>query len=227
MLFTYLDGKIAFRGAAVKISENNCVYSNGLMARKYELKRRAERQKETRRRITEAAVGLHGTVGPARASISAIAEKAGVQRLTVYRHFPDERALFAACTGHYLSENPPPDPESWPGISDPEDRLRVALAEVYGYYRRNEPMMSNSVRDAEAKPVIYEVLGPFFERWERMRSALSHGWGARGGRRELLLAAIGHALDFAAWRSLARGQGLDDGRAVEVMVSMVRCVARE
>ena len=159
MLFTYLDGKIAVRSAAVKVSENNRVYSNGLMARKYELKRRAERQEETRRRITEAAVELHGTVGPARASISAIAEKAGVQRLTVYRHFPDERALFAACTGHYLSENPPPDPEPWTGIADPEDRLRAALAEVYGYYRRNEPMMSNSVRDAEAKPVIYEVLG--------------------------------------------------------------------
>ncbi len=140
---------------------------------------------------------------------------------------PHPWALLAACTGHYLANNPPPDPEPWTAVPDPEDRLRAALAEVYGYYRRNEPMMSNSVRDAEAKPVIYEVLGPFFERWERMRSVLSHGWGARGGRRELLLAAIGHALDFAAWRSLARGQGLDDGRAVEVMVSMVRCVARE
>ncbi len=197
------------------------------MARKYELKRRAERQEETRRRITEAAVELHGTVGPARASISAIAEKAGVQRLTVYRHFPDERALFAACTGHYLSQNPPPDPEPWTGIADPEDRLRVALAEVYGYYRRNEPMMSNSVRDAEAKPVMYEVLGPFFRRWERMRYVLSDGWGAHGERRKLLLAAIGHALDFAAWRSLARGQGLADELAVELMVLTVRCATRE
>ncbi len=197
------------------------------MARKYELKRRAEKQEETRRRITKAAVELHETVGPAHASISAIAERAGVQRLTVYRHFPDERALFAACTGHYLSNNPPPDPEPWAGISDPEARLRAALAEVYGYYRRNEPMMSNSVRDAPSKPVIFEVLAPLFERWERMRSVLSAGWGTRGGRHELLLAAVGHALDFATWRSLVRGQGLDDERAVEIMVCAVRCAARE
>jgi AcrR family transcriptional regulator len=197
------------------------------MARKYELKRRAEKQEETRRRITEAAVELHETVGPARASISAIAERAGVQRLTVYRHFPDERALFAACTGHYLSNNPPPDPSPWAGISDPEARLRAALAEVYGYYHRNEPMMSNSVRDALSKPVIFEVLAPLFERWERMRRVLSAGWGTSGGRHELLLAAVGHALDFATWRSLVRGQGLDDGRAVEIMVCAVRCAARE
>ncbi len=111
---------------------------------------------------------------------------------------PHPWALFAACTGHYLANNPPPDPEPWTAVPDPEDRLRAALAEVYGYYRRNEPMMSNSVRDAEAKPVIYEVLGPFFERWERMRSILSDGWGTSGGRHELLLAAVGHALDFAA-----------------------------
>ena len=119
---------------------------------------------------------------------------------------------------------PPPDPEPWATVPDPEERLGAALAEVYDYYRRNEPMMSNSVRDAEAKPVMYEVLGPFFERWERMRSVLSEGWGTRGGRHELLLAAVGHALDFTTWR--ARGQGLDDGRAVEVMARAVRCVAR-
>jgi AcrR family transcriptional regulator len=196
------------------------------MTRKYELKRRAEKQEETRRRITEAAVGLHETVGPARTTISAIAERAGVQRLTVYRHFPDERALFAACTGHYLAANPPPDPGPWAGVSDPEVRLRRALTEVYAYYGRNEPMYSNSVRDAPLKPVVFEVLGPFFEHWGRMRDILSVGWGVRSRRRELLLAAIGHALDFEAWQSLTRRQELDDEQAVEVMVCAVRCVAR-
>lgn len=196
------------------------------MTRKYELKRRAERQAETRRRIVEAAVGLHETVGPARATISAIAERAGVQRLTVYRHFPDERALFAACTGHYLSANPPPDPEPWAGISDPEARLRRALTEVYAYYERTEPMFSSSVRDAPLKPVVFEVLAPFFEHWERMRDVLAVGWRTRGKRRELLLAAIGHALDFEAWRSLVREQGLDDEKAIELMVGMVRCLMR-
>jgi AcrR family transcriptional regulator len=194
------------------------------MTRKYELKRRAERQEETRRRIVEAAVELHETVGPARATISAIAERAGVQRLTVYRHFPDERALYAACTGHYLSVNPPPDPTPWTKISDPEVRLKRALAEIYDFYRRTEPMMSNSIRDAPLKPVILEVSAPFFERWEQMRDVLSVGWGVRGKRRELLLAAIGHALDFGTWYSLVRQQELDDERAVEVMVGMVRCL---
>jgi AcrR family transcriptional regulator len=196
------------------------------MTRKYELKRRAERQEETRRRIVEAAIELHETVGPARTTISAIAEKAGVQRLTVYRHFPDERGLFSACTGHYLSINPPPDPTPWAGISDPEVRLKRALAEVYVFYRRTEPMMSNSIRDAPLKPVILDVSAPFFERWERMQDVLAVGWRVRGRRRELLLAAIGHALDFEAWRSLVRQQCLDDEQAIEVMVGMVRCLVR-
>ncbi|MGF1473274.1 MAG: TetR/AcrR family transcriptional regulator [Rubrobacteraceae bacterium] len=193
------------------------------MVRKYEQKKRAENQEETRRRITEATVELHELVGPAHTTISAIAEKAGVQRLTVYRHFPDERALFSACTGHFLQMNPPPDPGSWADVSDPELRLRRGLGEVYAYYRRVEPMLSASIRDAPLKPVLVEVLAPFFEHWERMRGVLAVGWGVGGGRRELLHAAIGHALDFVAWRSLVRQQGLTDEQAVELMVCMVRC----
>lgn len=196
------------------------------MTRKYEQKERAEKQEETRRRITEAAVELHETVGPAHATISAIAEKAGVQRLTVYRHFPDERALFSACTTHYQAENPLPDPGPWGVIPNPETRLWHALTEVYAYYRRTEPMMSNSVRDMPLKPILFEILAPFFEHWERMRDVLAVGWRVRGKRRELLLAAIGHALDFGTWRSLVRQQGLDDERAIELMVCTVRCVSR-
>ncbi len=106
------------------------------MTRKYDMKRRAKRQEETRQRIVEATVELHKTVGMARTTISAIAEKAGVERLTVYRHFPDERALFSACSGHWNAANPPPDPASWTQVADPEERLRSALSEVYAYHRR-------------------------------------------------------------------------------------------
>lgn len=197
------------------------------MTRKYELKRRAEKQEETRRRITEATVELHETLGPAQTTISAIAERAGVQRLTVYRHFPDERALFTACTSHYQAENPPPDPAPWTRIADPVARLRSALTEVYAYHSRTEPMVSSTMRDISQKPVMFEILQPFFQHWERMRDVLAVGWEVRGERRELLLAAIGHGLDFSTWRSLVREQGLDDEQAIELIMRMARCVARD
>lgn len=196
------------------------------MARKYELKRRAEQQEETRWRIVEAAVEMHETLGPARTTISAIAEKAGVQRLTVYRHFPDERALFYACTGHYFGANPPPDPSSWTRVADPEQRLKIALAEVYSYHRRTEPMMANAIRDASVHPLTRELAEPYFQHWEGMRDVLVVGWGARGRRRQLLLAAIAHALAFQTWHSLLRQQGLDDEQAVELMVCTVGCAAK-
>ena len=106
------------------------------MSRKYQLNKRAERQQETRRRIEAAAIALHEEVGGVAATITAIAERAGVSRLTVYRHFPDERSLLTACTGTYLAANPPPDPRDWARIPDPAVRLRIALAELYPYYRR-------------------------------------------------------------------------------------------
>jgi AcrR family transcriptional regulator len=196
------------------------------MKRKYELKRRAEKQEETRRRIVEATVSLHESVGPARATVSAVAQRAGVQRLTVYRHFPDERALLAACSGHWVAMNPAPDPAPWRKVRDPEERLREALGEVYDFYGRTEPMMANLVRDAPKMPVLAELLAPYGQYLAAVRGILAAGWGARGKRRELLLAAIGHALDFATWRSLVRGQEMDVERAVELMVRMVRCAAR-
>ncbi len=143
------------------------------MTRKYDMRRRAKRQEETRRRIVEATIELHETIGMARTTISAIAERAGVQRLTVYRHFPDERALFRACSGHWSAANPPPDPTSWTQISDPEERLRGALAAVYAYHRQTEPMISNVVRDAQVHPPTREVSEPYFRHWERMRYVLA------------------------------------------------------
>jgi AcrR family transcriptional regulator len=197
------------------------------MARKYEMKRRAHRQEETRRRITEAAVELHQALGPAKTTISAIAERAGVQRLTVYRHFPDERALLSACSGHWTASNPPPEPGSWSQVADPQERLRLALGEVYAYHRRTEPMMSNIVREAPVKPVLLEVAEPYFRHWERMRYVLATGWGVGDERLALLLATLGHALDFQTWRSLVRQQGLSDEQAVEAMAGMVRCLTRD
>jgi AcrR family transcriptional regulator len=197
------------------------------VTRKYDMKRRAKRQEETRRRIVEATVEMHESVGMARTTISAIAEKAGVQRLTVYRHFPDERALFTACRGHWLAANPPPDPASWSQVLDPEERLRKALAEVYAYHRRTEPMIANLVRDAQVMPLVLEIARPYLQHWERMRYVLATGWGVADERLALLLAALGHALDFQTWRSLVRQQGLGDEQAVEVMVKMVRCTIRD
>src|SRR3954447_764954 len=122
--------------------------------RPYRMKKRAELEEATRRRITESAVALHGTVGPARTSVSALAEHAGVRRSTVYRHFPDEASLFAACTAHWMAENPVPDIGAWAGIEDPDERLRAALAVLYPYYRRIAGMMENLLRDEGTSEVV-------------------------------------------------------------------------
>src|SRR6267378_2152865 len=117
------------------------------MPRKYELKQRAESLSETRARIVSATVELHDSVGPAQTTISAIAERAGVQRLTVYRHFPDERTLFEACSAHWAAQNPAPDPSTWAGIADPHERLGIALGEIYAFYRTTQGMVGNLLRD--------------------------------------------------------------------------------
>jgi AcrR family transcriptional regulator len=184
-----------------------------LMSRKYQQRARAKAQEETRRRITEATVELHATVGPARTTISAIAERAGVQRLTVYRHFPDERSLFAACSAHWLGADPPPDPSAWAAIEAVDERTRTALTELYGWYRRNDAMLTNTQRDALALPALAEIAdpGPFLE---AMRQVLMRG----RPRRKRVRAALGHALEFSTWRSLAR-QGLSDGEAAEMMTA--------
>ena len=196
-------------------------------ARKYEMRRRARRQEETHRRITEAAVELHQAVGPANTTISAIAERAGVQRLTVYKHFPDERALLAACSSHYEAENPVPDVVPWTRIPDPEERLRRALAETYAYHRRTEPMMSKVLRDAQIHAPTLEVTVPYLRHWDRARYVLVTGWGAEDQRLKVLLAALGHALEFWTWRSLVHERGLTDEEAIELMVGMVRSLMRE
>jgi AcrR family transcriptional regulator len=196
------------------------------MARKYEMKRRAERVQETRRRITEAAVELHQTVGPARTTVSAVAEKAGVQRHTYYAHFPELKDLYQACMGHYSERNPVPEPSSWTDIADAEERLRVALSEVYAYYSGNEAMVSNGLRDAALDPILQEIMGSFDQYWETVSDVIAEAFEASGDRQEELLGAIALAQDFQTWRTLVRRRELSQDRAVELMVGMVRCLMR-
>ena len=196
------------------------------MPRKYEMKRRAERMRETRRRIAEAAVELHKSVGPARTTVSAIAEKAGVQRHTYYAHFPELKDLYQACTAHHLERNPLPDPSRWAEISGPEERLRRALSEVYAWYGGNEELLTNVLRDTPLDPVLQENNLFLFRLWEAMRDTIADAFEASGERHEALLAAIALALDLQTWRTLVRQQGLDEDRTIELMIGMVRCLMR-
>ena len=190
------------------------------------MKRRAALMRETRRRITEAAVELHRTVGPARTTVSAVAEKAGVQRHTYYAHFPELKDLYRACMGHRLALNPLPEPSSWADVADAEERLRVALSEVYAYFSREEAMLSNVLRDAPLDPVAQETMAPFYQYWETVRGNIANAFGASGERHEALLAALALALDFQTWRTLVRQQELSQDQAVGLMVGMVRCLMR-
>ncbi len=195
------------------------------MPRSYKQSRRAERQDETRLRIIEATIALHQAVGGLNTTISAIAECAGVERATVYRHFPDERALLQACTGHFLAQNQPPNPSGWLQIDDAVERLQMGLTEIYDYHRRTEIMMARAASDVLLMPILREVLAPMFDYWRQVRDILAVAWKADGEDQRLLVAAIGHAISFQSWQSLAREQGLDDVEAVMLMVRMVRCAA--
>lgn len=198
---------------------------------KYKLKKRAERQEETRLRIARAALELHEAFGPSLTPINAIAQKAGVGRQTVYNHFPDELSLLEACSALDDSENPPPNPDRWAMIADPEKRLRSALGEVYAYYRRRQRLLSKVLRDAEGEAEVNvnvrEVLKPMVAYWEQMKETLALAWHQEeiAGLPELLLGAIGLALNFHTWHTMVREQSLTDEQVIELMVRMVRCAA--
>jgi AcrR family transcriptional regulator len=193
--------------------------------RSYRMTRRAELEDETRRRITESAVALHEELGPARTSISAVADRAGVRRSTVYRHFPDEAALFAACSSHWRAANPPPDPAAWAAIADPARRTESALTELYAFYRRTEDMYTSLLRDEAVHETVRRQLRGFHDYVRTIENTLMAGRGLRGGAGRRTRAAIGHALAFATWRSLTRDRGLSDGDAVRLMCSLVQAAA--
>ena len=189
------------------------------MPRKYELRQRADNQAQTRLRIVEATVRLHNTVGPARTTIGAIAELAGVERLTVYRHFPDRAELFRACAALHLEVNAPPDVSEWMAIRNPTQRLRAGLLASYAYYRKNETGMGVILRDREAGlPVGVGFIGY----QEAARDAIAAAWP----RARRVRAVIAHALDFQVWRSLAVRQRLADADVAELMIELVRAAVR-
>ncbi len=194
--------------------------------RPYRKRLRAEQEQRTRQAITEAAVRLHGTVGPARTTVSAVAEEAGVQRATVYRHFPDEASLFRACSSHYAALHPPPDLASWAAILEPGARLRRGLGDIYRWWEETEDMMSLVLRDAPLVEGMTAAVEEGRAYLEEARRVLMRGRPERGSARRRAAAAIGHALEFGTWRSLVREQGLATAEAVELMAALVERAPR-
>jgi AcrR family transcriptional regulator len=192
--------------------------------RKYELKKRAADVADTHRRITEAAIELHGSIGPSRTTMSAVAEHAGVERRTLYRHFPSEADLFAACSSHYFAANPWPDLAGWREVRDPQRRLELALDELFAYYEQTEPMFSNVLRDAETVDFARHAVAPLGAYLEEAADVLIAGRQVRGRRRQLLEGALRHALAFSTWRSLsANGVGRPD--AVKLLTGLIEDAA--
>jgi AcrR family transcriptional regulator len=191
--------------------------------RPYRMKRRAELEEETRRRITESAVALHERLGPAQTSVAAIAELAGVRRSTVYRHFPDEDALFAACSSHWRALNPPPDLAAWSAISDPHERTSTALLELYAFYGATHKMYESLFRDETLVPSVAKRLVDFHAYLDAARGVLLVG---RGRTTQRTRAALGHALAFGTWRSLTQEQGLSQDDTVALMCRLIETVSR-
>jgi AcrR family transcriptional regulator len=192
--------------------------------RPYRMRKRREDIDETRRRIIDATVDLHATVGPSGASFSAVADRAGVQRSTVYRHFPDEQALFSACTSHWLASNPWPRAEDWLSISDPAARLQNGLRDIYAYYGRNEQMLANSYRDFELMPAF---VGEFMRaQVQSLHSALMQGWAIPDSEQRRLSAAVVLALDFRAWQALAAAS-LRPEDAADLVARMLKLLFEE
>lgn len=190
------------------------------MTRTYQKKKRAEREADTRRRIVEATVALHTSVGPARTTISAIADKAGVQRHTVYSHFPEEDTLFAACTSHWALLHPFPAAEPWEAAADPLERFAVALRDVWTWYAGVASDLELFLRDAELVPAVHADMTRYAERLSTLADQLA----AELGGSSTLRAVIGHAFAFETWRSLVRREGLTTAAAVDAMLALVKSV---
>src|SRR3954468_12662285 len=189
--------------------------------RPYKMKRRAELEAQTKQRITESAVELHGTLGPARTSMKAVAERAGVPRSTVYRHFADDEALFGACSAHWAAENPPPDVTRWQKINDPGERLEAALEGLYAYYGRAGSMLDKLLRDEAAVPIVAELFAPYHQLMVVIVEILMRGRGLRGKTRDRVRAAIGHAISFRTWQQLTQEGELANEEAAELMRRLV------
>ena len=186
--------------------------------------RRAERVASTRLRIVEAAVELHGTIGPAATTVTAVAGRAGVPRLTVYRHFATDGELFQACSDHFLSLNPPPDPRPWLEIADPAVRARGALADIYAYYRRNRAMLANVFRDAGRVSALEPTLAGYRLFRAAIPEVLAEGWTEEAAARARVLGAAGVAIDFRTWQALD-SEGMPPEAAAGLMLGLLRTAA--
>lgn len=186
------------------------------MARSYTLGKRAEQQAKTRQRIVEAAVELHTTLGPAATSFSMVAEKAGVQRHTLYAHFPDERSLLMACSAHAIASDPTPDAAAWAGIADRRERLTAGLTAIYDWYERNAQLMASVLRDAEHHAPAREIMtlryGPSVAAWHEVLGAK-----LRAKQRAMLHLALG----YHSWRALVLEGGLKSAAAVKLMIGAI------
>jgi AcrR family transcriptional regulator len=196
------------------------MYHGLVMGRRYELKRRAEGQHQTRQRIVEAAIELHQTIGPTATTVTDIAQRAHVGRVTVYRHFPDEMTLARACSGQYFERHPAPDVANWEAIKDPDERLRTALGEIYAHHRATEKMVTRVLADGRDHP----VMAPYHAYFQHAVEVLAAPFRARGTRRTLLRAGMALAVSFDTWRTLTREQGLSDNQAVELVLRLARNV---
>jgi AcrR family transcriptional regulator len=192
--------------------------------RKYRMIKRAGTQVQTRERIVASTAQLHATIGPAKTTMSAVADHAGVPRSTVYRHFEDEAALVVACATHWQMANQPPPLEPWAAIEDPDQRLTRALREIYAYYRSAGTMMENVLRDEAAVPVLSEVLGRFRGYLAAAHEILMSDRPSRGSAHRKTRAAIGHALAYTTWQSLARHNQLTDTEAADLMAKLAAAV---
>jgi AcrR family transcriptional regulator len=196
------------------------------MTRRYEQRERARRHEATRRRIVDALIELHETVGAAQTTVVEVARRAGVGRMTVYNHFPTEADMVTACTSHWIALHPPPDVEAWRRIAAPDDRLDRALAELYVYYRGTQAMWTTAYRDAALVESLGEIMdASWFPVLGRAVEVLAAGRGVRGARRRRLIGALRLALDFPTWRTLT-GSGLDDEEAAGVAAAFVTASAR-
>jgi AcrR family transcriptional regulator len=192
--------------------------------RKYTLRQRAEKQEETRERILRATIELHEEVGPRETTIRAIAQRAGVQRLTVYRHFPDETALLGGCSSRWAADHPAPDPSDWAEQGDPRQTSVVAIGAFAAYYRRTAAMWSRVYRDLENVPALAEVMHGVAVHLELCSRSVLATWPVEGERRERLAVAITHALQFSTWQSLS-AQGLDDREIADLMLVWFEALA--
>jgi AcrR family transcriptional regulator len=186
--------------------------------RQYRLKRRATSQQETRERIVDAAVALHAELGPAATTISALAQRAGVQRLTVYRHFQSEREIIEACSSKWLSLHPPPDLAGVAG-SEPVQRTRARLCALYDYYSENQQMLNSLHRDLGKIPAVDAAMAAFDQHLSAYARALLEGWAP--GKSKRLRATAGHAVRFTTWQSLHE-QGLDPRRMAGLVTDWIR-----